>query len=522
MSRGYLSILLECEKYMGNMVLQLYHSKVKKTWKIAFFSTVIIGLLVHLYKFTNFLPNDDSLIYSYHNENMLGTGRWFLTVACGISSFYDLPWVNGILTIFWLALSVVVIIELFNIKNTVVVILVAGISATFPGFTETLMYEFVSDGYMLGLLLSTLAVFFSTRFKGKKYYAISILFLCLSCAIYQAYVSFAIVLFLCCWMLSILTNEKSISSIVKRVILQIVIIALALCAYLVVWKILLFVQSQSVSHYQGIDSVGQLSIGVLISGLYQMVCSFAMLIFGGKNITESISVYSALNCIFVILFFIGIVCSVLKTKLYKNAVRMFCFLVCIIALPFALCMWAFTTSTICYKLMMLIGAEMFFVLCLLLVDNYATKGIKTICLIVFSLIILNNALIANICYLLMNQSFLKSFSMGQEIAVRVEMLSEEVDTRRIAFVGNTWESNIDSGNWNEAKVLASSIPKCLLFDHLHAYLFIEELFSKGFIPVSTEELNDISKNEYVMQMKSWPYQESVKYVDGVIIVKLSE
>ena len=46
---------------MGENITRLYREKVKKEWKIAFLSAVIVGFLVHTYKFTNYFPNHDGL-----------------------------------------------------------------------------------------------------------------------------------------------------------------------------------------------------------------------------------------------------------------------------------------------------------------------------------------------------------------------------------------------------------------------------------------------------------------------------
>lgn len=72
---------------MGISLLEYYKNNIKKTWKIAFFSTVFVFLLVHLFKITNTLPNHDSYYNIYTDQNMTGSGRWFLQYVCGISSF---------------------------------------------------------------------------------------------------------------------------------------------------------------------------------------------------------------------------------------------------------------------------------------------------------------------------------------------------------------------------------------------------------------------------------------------------
>ena len=76
---------------MGESILTFYRSRVKKNWKIAFYAVLVIGLMTHLYKFTNTLLNHDALFHTYTPQNAIGSGRWFLTVACGLSSFFDLP-----------------------------------------------------------------------------------------------------------------------------------------------------------------------------------------------------------------------------------------------------------------------------------------------------------------------------------------------------------------------------------------------------------------------------------------------
>ena len=88
---------------MGEGILTHYRTKLAKEYKGAFWMTFIAALLIHFYKFTNTLPNHDSLYNYYSEQNSLGLGRWALSLACSMSSYYDLPWVNGLLScVFWL------------------------------------------------------------------------------------------------------------------------------------------------------------------------------------------------------------------------------------------------------------------------------------------------------------------------------------------------------------------------------------------------------------------------------------
>ena len=63
---------------MGTEFLQFYNEKIKKTWKLAFCSAFILGLFIHMYRFTNLLPNHDAIYNFYSSQNMVASGRWFL------------------------------------------------------------------------------------------------------------------------------------------------------------------------------------------------------------------------------------------------------------------------------------------------------------------------------------------------------------------------------------------------------------------------------------------------------------
>lgn len=172
--------------------------KIKRNWKLAFISTWIIGMLVHMYKFTNTLWTGDSLYNFYSDQNMIGSGRWFLSIACGISSYYDLPWLIGAMSITYIACTAVILTELFQIRSKEMIVLTGGLLAAFPGITQTFFYEFTADGYMLAMFMAALAVYISRMGKhGFLRHAASALLLCMVCGIYQSYVCFALVLIVC-------------------------------------------------------------------------------------------------------------------------------------------------------------------------------------------------------------------------------------------------------------------------------------------------------------------------------------
>ena len=88
---------------------------------------MIIGLLTHIVMLVNKYPNTDSMTNFYFDQNMITSGRWFLVVACGISSFYDLNFVNGFLAIVFISISSVFVTRYFDVKKRSLMILIPAI-----------------------------------------------------------------------------------------------------------------------------------------------------------------------------------------------------------------------------------------------------------------------------------------------------------------------------------------------------------------------------------------------------------
>ena len=112
---------------MGLGILEFLRQKVTKQQKTAFIGTFCFGLLIHLYIFSNYLPNRDAVLNFYTDQNMLISGRWALSLACGVSSYFNLPWIIGICSIFFIALTAVLVVTIFRITNPILILLTGGL-----------------------------------------------------------------------------------------------------------------------------------------------------------------------------------------------------------------------------------------------------------------------------------------------------------------------------------------------------------------------------------------------------------
>ena len=144
-------------------VWQKFRGKLKREWKTAFVSAFVLGLLIHMPILVSDIPNHDGLASMYFDQNMITSGRWFLTIACGISSYFTIPWLIGLLGLFYLALTAVALTELLDIHDGFVILLTGGLLVAFPALSSTFAYVFTLDGYMMAMLLAVLAVLLTGR-----------------------------------------------------------------------------------------------------------------------------------------------------------------------------------------------------------------------------------------------------------------------------------------------------------------------------------------------------------------------
>ena len=183
-----------------------FFQNIKSTYKAAFVGTFVIGFLCYFYLLTHHFLTYDSLWNLYSDQNMISSGRQFLTYACSVGSYYDLPAINGLLSIVYLAVSAVIMVDIFKIQNKVTAVLMGGFLVTFPSIISTFAYSFTVDGYMLAVLLTTLAFWITDRYKYG--FTVGVVLNGVAIGIYQAYFAYLIVLCILKLLLDLLEEEN--------------------------------------------------------------------------------------------------------------------------------------------------------------------------------------------------------------------------------------------------------------------------------------------------------------------------
>lgn len=515
---------------MGDAIVQFYKQKLKKEWKIAFFSTFFVALLTHLYKLTNTLLNHDSVYNYYSKQNMVGSGRWALSVACGIGSYFDLPWLNGLLCCLYIALTAVVIVALFRLTNPVLIGLTGAIFAVSPAVTETLFFNFTADGYFLSMLLSALAVFLSRMEEKRWYYLLlSGVCVCIACGIYQAYVSFGLVLAVCYLMDQLLQGKQDKKSCWLWVWRQVIIYAAALVGYYVIWKLCLLVSGISAEDYQGISQV-KFSVGVIAGGFLRSAKT-VMLYFTQWNIIEhGLTFYCVINLLFLVALLVGLVIACVQSGIYRKKWAMVLLILCVAAwVPFT-CIWHFTSATVVYRPMMLFGLVMLFVFGAILYERWAKLVLKNAMCLLLALIVFQNVLMANMSYFYMHKCQQWTYAEGIEMVMKIHQLQDEQQIDKIAVLGyrpvETALEFLDKETGDVAPagklyMLSSHLETSLLLSHEHTVRYLKETYGLEIPSLDYESRQALEESQEAKEMGCWPAGDSMVVIDGVLIIKLA-
>lgn len=501
---------------MGEAFVKFYREKIKSHWKIAFTAVMVIGLLTHIYKFTNLLLNHDSTASVYHDQNMTGSGRWFLTIACMFSTYFDLPWVIGLFSLVFIGLTAVIIVEMFNIEKPVPCILVAGILVTFPAVTTTFFYEFTADGYMLAMLMSALAIYLTTLEKRKILFSvISVILLCLSCGTYQAYISFGLMLVACNFILKLIDGKLSNKDCFKYIGKYLIIFVASLVLYYVVWKILMKIQGVTPVDYQGINDVGTLNINlVTILGVIRS--------FGGFFVKEGIGdIYSILNIAFVICLCIAGTYVIIRKKVFERKIQLGLLFLACLAIPYCIYAIRFISPGAFYYTIMLQSFSLVYILLVIIADKYVNLKLKNTVAILLSLIIFNFSIMANKAYYIMDLNNKSMYALSLKISTRVEQVMTSNDLK-IAFIGR---ANA------EAKVSEELPIKIFYSDGTNLYggildtgmiAYTKNMIKSDYNWASYDVIKELSQTEEVKNMPLWPLSGSVKVIDDTVVVKMED
>lgn len=498
-------------------------SKISNVEKSSFITTICLGLITHLFMFVNVLPNWDSM-YNFKSNNIwLQMGRWFLGQSMEVSSSFDLPWIIGLLSIFLLGIASAIIVNILEVKKVFTSITISAIIVTFPALTSTFSYLFLADGYMLGILLASLAVFITKKYN-KGYY-ISGIILAFSIGIYQTNISFAVLLSLLIIVINLLNPSKDITDNIKYAIRFIIMSLIGLIIYFITLKILTKIAGQELASYQGGNEGLAINIQTILNILIEFKSCFTT-ITGGSNKFLISLVLIVFLCLAIMFVYV-----IISNKIYKNPWKMILIVISLAAIPFITGFAYFISNNTIYHMVMRMSWSLLFIAIILFVEKISLrKSINTFIQQVFFyfptiitwIIIWNFILVANISYINMHQRYEKEYALALRVVDRVEMNDEYTKSAPVLFLGTPYTHQTENIYNNNIKYITGADGNVILTSDFHFKQFIKYYLGVDLSYANEEQVDKIINSPEINEIKPFPNRNCVQVIDGIIVVKLSD
>lgn len=505
--------------------------KISAQSKAAFIGTFIIGLLDYLYIITNHFLTLDSMWNQYSDQNMITSGRQFLKYACMISSYFDLPAVNGILAIFYLSLAAAFLVHIFNIKSKILAVVAGGILVSFPAISSTFCYTYTVDGYMLAVLLMVIAFYLMERYSYG--WIGSAVLVCISLGIYQAYYSFLIILCVLKLLAYIIENVE-----IKKVLIKGLRYVLAgvpgYILYAVTLKVMLKYENLSLSGYQGSDRVMGFNLAEIPINCYKATRNFFSFIVSMNVLTGNtamkIGFYGT-----VLVALISFVVIVICNKIYKSPIRLIMIIVLMALTPMLATLAMVMAPDVYFHVLMRLPWALFFIFALYLSQQACEKlnregaikklnlTVSSLAVIFVSIMILQFAVMQGIVAFNMNERYEKSYGLCSRIVARFEQLPDYSVGDPVAIIG---------GGLNTEKYPTTSMTdsyvgwyfgvngELCVSNTADIQTFCAHYLGFYFIQADEDAVNEILTTDEFAQMGDFPDADCISNINGVWVVKL--
>jgi len=519
--------------------IRLLYGKVKREWKTAFLSCVLLGLMIHMPMLLSDIPNHDGLDSMYFDQNMITSGRWFLMVACGFSSFYTLPWVIGILGLFFLGCTSAALCELLDVRKTWAVVLISGLLVSFPALASTFAYVFTLDGYMLAMFLAVLGVLFTKKYPHG--YVPGAVCLAFSMGTYQAYLSFAmilsvfVVLRLFGWEDGSIhgkettagkRGEASVREAILGALHYLYMGVLGGGLYLVLLQVLLKIQGKKLAEYQGIDSMmsGAAEGGGVLAAVAEMYRDFLGFTLKG-NILFQNGISMAACVLLAAILAAAVFLLFWRRKYWKNPLRLVIMILLVIALPVATNIILLISPTVTYHLLMRYQWVLYLIGIVALIGgcDFGKAGIWLewgVCLSAFVLVFYFG-ITDNIAYSNLQKKYEKTYAYCVRLVDRIEQTEGYYPGIPIAMIGVVGEEQYPVTDLT-LPVTANMIGMngdILLYRGDNYRLFAKNYLGATLNILPAEAMEEMYYSQEYIDMDSFPGADSIRIIDGVMYIK---
>lgn len=507
---------------LPDQVLSRWKQNITKMDCCTFWTTVAVGLLCHMRIFVSDIPNHDGMSGLFFDQNMITSGRWFLRVACGISSDYTLPWLIGVLCVIYLAVTAVLLVKFFQVKHTYTGMLLGAVLVVYPSLASNFAYIFTADGYMLALLLAVLAVYLVEKLpKGFLFGAVALGF---SMGIYQAYISFAMILavYAVCrgWFF-----EKDLKTKWSLTWRYVAMGGLGSAVYFVMLRLLLWVQHTSLSGYQGI---GEGNSNSFLDTLLLIYKDFVVHTLQG-NILMQHGILMVAVVLLAAIAALVLVVKIHKAGSFQSIWTWLCILAALVILPVCFNAILVISPNVIYHSLMRYQWVLIPIIAMVVIDRHleALAPIKVQAfagwagMLLAAVLAFEYSVVCNIGYFNLEKKYEKTYAYCLRLLEQMEETEGYQHGMPVAMIGVVGDHDLPSTDLTEGVTnsLIGVNGDYLFYTAENYQAFIKYYFGVEISLVPIEDMVDIIQTPEYKELNAFPKQNSMKVVDGILYIR---
>lgn len=492
--------------------------RLSKEFKQAFLITFFVGLVVHQFAVNNLLLGNDSQHGMVNSNDSTYVGRWALKFFSSFSTDYQSTTIIVFIVVLMIALTAGLTVRLLELTHPAAITAVSALLITFPVIADTFAYMFTADAYFIALFMNTLAVYLTKRYRFG--FLAAVLLISTACGVYQAYICYAIGLFLFDCILALLSG-KNLSKVLRQGFTYIAILVSGLALYT-----LIATQRNggpiSVD-YQGVGSISQFSPGRLLRAIPRAYDTFEIYceIWPHFSRLSKLAHQAApVLCVILLLFLI------LTRKIYREPVRLLLLAAGVLIMPLALYFVAVLAYEADIHSLMIYAHVLLFVFMVKLAELAsrqlasgknkrwflpALAGLLCCCMVVW-----NNFCITGVCYHALQARYETAYAMGNRVLAEIGALDGYVPGETPVLIMGAGSSALNVQRFYPP----GEIFRRVSFPFL-SVTFLNYYCAANCPPANAEQTNAILAGEAYASMPVFPAAGSIRMIDGIAVAKFS-
>lgn len=501
-----------------------------ETDKHIFITTFIIGIITNFYFFISNGLSPDAL----SDTNTHVAGLWELQLGRFSLNFLDnvrFGFVNQLLIVlialFFMSIGIMLIRRIFKIENKLILTIMCFTIAVAPQFTETYMYLYCADSYLLAFASAAFAVFSLSRIRtvkeDKKWVVFAILATVLTSSLYQAYLG------VLAGLLVIYAIKETIDSDAKTAIKHFIrnafIIGIGIGFYYVIFRVLCKLNHTRPASYKGANNLGigtLLALPETIKGCFEDLYYF---FFNDGRIINNAYYHRCIFYVILLVSFILSTFSIFKSEKKNRVSKIITTSLLILIFPIAVNIMNVVAAGTRINLVTGPGILTTVVLFLVFIDylkdttfNIIIKYVSYIVLIFISA----TFMVADIRTYIAREKQYNDFKVIAENIYTQATLLEDYDPNMeylFSYVIKTPASEIEK---TTGMVTKNTISWTGYAGVKRYQMFYSKFLGKNIVSADEEKYEKIIPTEEFEKMSVYPENGSIKIIDNTIVVKVSE